>query len=413
MVRDPLYREIERRLEEGPNPDDFERCAVDLLRAVYPGLVPIPGGDDGGMDGAISNTRRGPPIPLVATTGEDVIGNLTKNLKSYIHDGGTARETVVATSKALTGRRRTNLKKRAREMGFVLRNIHEQADFVGRLYSHPAWRKELFGLTGDPPALSAFPKSPRPWPATELLGRDRDLKWLRGAKGDVVLSGQPGIGKTALLGTMATEGAGLFAVSQDIGKIADACREFDPDRVFVDDVHLDTTSARDSLLNKLLRLRRELGMTFQVMATTWPGHEIDVRRTLYLADDQVLPVKPLEPATMEEIVRGVNPRFTDELIAEILDQSEGRPGLAVTLAQWVQRGELQDLVNGRLLLREIATDLRRPDSTLDALAPFALAGTYGMTLPAAAHPLGWPGERPEGGASSRVRDRDSTGSRSW
>lgn len=390
MVRDPLYREIKRRLQEGPNPDDFERCAVDLLRAVYPGLVPIPGGDDGGMDGALSNTRGGPPIPLVVTTGEDVIGNLTTNLESYRHNGGTAREAVVATSKALTGRRRTNLKKRAREMGFVLRNTHEQADFVGRLYRHPAWRRELFGLTGDPPALSAFPKSPRPWPTRPLLGRKKESTWLRQANQDAVITGQPGVGKTALLGDLAKEGYGLFVVSREIGKIADAYRELSPPRLFVDDVHLDGVDPLDSLLGKLLRLRRDLGMTFQIMATTWPGHAIDVRRTLYLADDQVLQVKPLEQATMVEIVRGVNPRFTDELIAEILDQSEGRPGLAVTLAQWAQRGELEDLVNGQLLLREIATDLPRPDSTLDALAPFALAGTYGMTLLAAAQPLGWP-----------------------
>lgn len=390
-MKDPLYREIRGRLEEGPNPDDFERCAVELLRDVYPGLVPIHGGDDGGMDGAIANARGGPPIPLVVTTRKDVIGNLTKNLTSYRAQGGTAGEAVVVTSRALTGRRRANLAKRAGELGFVLRNIHDQAEFVGRLYRDPDSRRELFpGLTGNPPALSVFPGSPRPWPATELLGRDEELEWLRGAAGDVVLSGQPGVGKTALLGTLAREGHGLFVVSRDIGEIADACREFDPDRVFVDDVHLDPASTRDSVLSGLLRLRRELGMTFEIMATTWPGHEIDVRRALYLADDRVLRVKPLERGAVTEIVRGVNPHFIHELVGEILNQSEGRPGLAVTLAQWALRDELKDLVNGRLLLREIARDLPQPESTLDVLAPFALAGTYGMTLPAAAQPLGWP-----------------------
>ena len=405
MVKDPLYREIQRRLEEGPNPDDFERCAVDLLRTVYPGLVPIPGGDDGGMDGAIADPSGGCPIPLVATTGRNVIGNLTKNLQSYRGRGGTAGEAVVATSQALTGRRRTNLAKRAGELGFILRNIHDQADFVGRLYRDPVSRGELFpGLTGNLPALSVFPRSPRPWPATELLGRDKELEWLRGAEGDVVLSGQPGVGKTALLGTLAKEGHGLFVVSQDIGKIADACREFDPDRVFVDDVHLDATSPRDSLLDKLLRLRRELGMTFEITATTWPGHEDDVRQTHYL-DGQALRVDPLERGTMADIVRRVNPRFTDVLIGEILRQSEGRPGLAVTLAQWVQRGELTDLLNGRLLRREIAKDLPRPDSTLDALAPFALAGTYGMTLPAAARSM----ERSERDLRTALRAVSGTG----
>ena len=363
---------------------------MDLLRDVYPELVPIRGGDDGGMDGAIADPRGASPIPLVATTGRNVIGNLTKNLTSYRTQGGTAGKAVVATSQTLTGRRRANLAKRAEELGFVLRNIHDQADFVGRLYRDPASRRELFpGLTGKPPALSVFPRSPRPWPATELLGRDEELERLRRAEGDVVLSGQPGVGKTALLGTLAGEGHGLFVVSRDIGKIADACREFDPERVFVDDVHLDPASPRDSLLSELLRVRRELGMRFKIMATTWPGHEDDVRQSYYL-DGQVLRVDPLDRATMTDIVRRVNRRFTDVLIGEILNQSEGRPGLAVTLAQWALRDELEDLVNGRLLLGEIARDLPRPESTLDALAPFALAGTHGMTLPAAAQPLGWP-----------------------
>lgn len=222
MVKDPLYRAIEERLAERPDPDLFERCAVDLLRDVYPGLVPIPGGGDAGMDGAMSVPGGGHPIPLVATTGNNVIGNLTENLKSYRSSGGSAHECVLATSQALTPRKRSNLEARASELGFVLRNVHEQADFVGRLYRNPGWRKELLGLTGDPPALSAFPRSPRPWSAQQVLGRDDELAWLRRARLDVVISGQPGVGKTALLRILADEGFGLFAVSENLGQIADA-----------------------------------------------------------------------------------------------------------------------------------------------------------------------------------------------
>lgn len=389
MVKDPLYRNIAERLAEKLNPDRFERCAVDLLRDVYPGLVPIPGAGDGGMDGAIATPGGGHPIPLVATTREDVIGNLTKNLKSYGSTGGSAREAVLATSQALTPTKRSNLEKRAAELGFVLRNIHDHADFVGRLYENPAWRKDLLGLTGDPPALSALPRSPRPWPTRQLLGRDDELAWLREAQGDVVISGQPGVGKTALLGVLAQEGHGLFVVSEDLAQIADACRRLDPDWIFVDDAHLDTANPRDSMLGKLSRLRHELDMWFRIMATTWPGHEDDVRHTLYLPRDQVLRVNPLERSVMADIVHAVNPRFIDVLIGEILDQSDGRPGLAVTLAQWAQRGELGDLVNGRLLLREIRRDIPR-NRTLDALAPFALAGRYGIRLRSAAQALAWP-----------------------
>jgi hypothetical protein len=84
MIRDPFYRDIERRLGEELDPELFERCAADLLRTVYPTLVPIRGGDDGGMDDAIA--RKGSlPFPLITTRGKDVIGNLRRNLK-YDHE---------------------------------------------------------------------------------------------------------------------------------------------------------------------------------------------------------------------------------------------------------------------------------------------------------------------------------------
>ena len=319
---------------------------------------------------------------LVVTTAESVIGNLTSNLKSYRGGGGTASEAVVATSRPLTGRQRRNLEKQADEFGIALRQVHDRADFVGRLYRDPEWRRELLGLTGDPPALSAFPRSPRPWPATELLGRDEEMAWLRAAEGDVVISGQPGVGKTALLGELAKEGHGLFAVPSEIGKIADAYRELDPDRVFVDDAHLDAVGARDSLLSKLLRLRQELGVSSQIIVTTWPGHEIDIRHSL--ADSRVLRINPLERSAVASIVRRVNRGFADMLIGEIIDQSEGRPGLAVTLAQWARRGVLKDLVNGRLLLSEMKNDLHPSSITLDCLATFALGGRSGMALAGAA-----------------------------
>src|SRR5690606_8197234 len=41
MVRDPLYRAIEERLGTNLDPELFERCAVELLRPVYPGLSPV------------------------------------------------------------------------------------------------------------------------------------------------------------------------------------------------------------------------------------------------------------------------------------------------------------------------------------------------------------------------------------
>ncbi|HEX8395673.1 MAG TPA: hypothetical protein VF665_25195, partial [Longimicrobium sp.] len=67
MIRDPFYREIVARLNDSDNrldPELFERCAADLLRGLYPGLVPVRGGTDAGMDGAVADGG-GLPFPLV------------------------------------------------------------------------------------------------------------------------------------------------------------------------------------------------------------------------------------------------------------------------------------------------------------------------------------------------------------
>ena len=119
-MTDPFYRQIVAALEAKDfDPLVFQRCMGDLLRDTFPGLVPIVGGSDAGMDGAIADGQ-GEPYPLVCTTGEDVIGNLTENLDSHLKEGSPRRRVVLATSQALSPTRRRNLTARAREKGFTL-----------------------------------------------------------------------------------------------------------------------------------------------------------------------------------------------------------------------------------------------------------------------------------------------------
>ncbi|MFC1958352.1 hypothetical protein ACFLV6_00295 [Chloroflexota bacterium] len=129
MIRDPFYQDIITRLTGKLDPELFEQCAADLLRDTYPGLVPIRGGNDAGMDGAVADMA-GVAFPLVSTTQEDVIGNLTQSLKSYVKDGGLRRKVILATSQSLTPKRRRNLESRASELGFELTNVHSQEAFA-------------------------------------------------------------------------------------------------------------------------------------------------------------------------------------------------------------------------------------------------------------------------------------------
>src|SRR5687768_15938039 len=129
MTRDPFYKDIIDGLNGRLDPDIFERCAGALLRTIYPTIVPIRGGCDSGMDGAIADGQ-GLAFPLVCTTQRSVITNLTKSLESYIADGGQRRNVVLATSQELTPRRRKNLEKAAGRLGFTLVQVHSQASIA-------------------------------------------------------------------------------------------------------------------------------------------------------------------------------------------------------------------------------------------------------------------------------------------
>ncbi len=136
MKQDAFYLSIVDGLSRNLDPDLFEACVTDILRTEYPTLVPIPGGTDAGQDGAIADGL-GVPFPLVVTTEKDVIGNLTKSLKSYLKDGGRRRKAVLATSQALSPRRRRNLESRAEELGFELVQTYTREAIAIRLYLSP------------------------------------------------------------------------------------------------------------------------------------------------------------------------------------------------------------------------------------------------------------------------------------
>lgn len=384
MLRDPLYRAIEKRLsEERLDPELFERCAADLLGTEYAGLAPVRGGGDAGMDGSIPSADSA-PVPLVCTTGKDVIANLTRSLHSYMKHGGGSRSVVLATSQSLSPTRRRNLENRARELGFTLLNIHAQDDFVNRLYRSAEWRLELLGLTGDPPALSALPRSQRPFASQPLLGREPELEWIRTQGGDCLLVGQPGAGKTAVLSTLALIGEGLFVITDELGRVADAVRTQVPNRIFVDDAH-----RRQDLLLELRTLREEIGAAFRIVATCWPGEREALQRSMGLPVEAVRDLPLLPRKVMADIVRATGITGPDLLIAEILNQAQGRPGLAVTLSLLSLQQGTADLATGQFLYHDIVRDLRGlvGEKVVPVLAAFAVGGRAGMQMATVAQAL--------------------------
>jgi len=196
--------------------------------------VLLPGGDDHGLDGISGDGEWG----LVATTG-DGLSNLRKNLKRHLETDGATRRILFATPRKLSNAQRRNLVAAASNLGFDLTpgQVYEQKAFTERLYRDSAWRKQLLGIPGAPPALSEYPTSLRPTIDIPLVGRESELSRLTSATGDILLVGEPGTGKTFLTQALVSEGQALFVVDFDRERLTDAIRDLSPQRIIIEDVH--------------------------------------------------------------------------------------------------------------------------------------------------------------------------------
>lgn len=383
MIRDPFYKQILEALDSSLDEDCFELCANSLLKKEMPTLVPIRGGTDGGMDGATAADGSF----LIATTGADVIRNLTSSLKSYLKDGGSRRTCVLATTQEVSKRRRTNLENRANQLGFSLLQIYSREAIAERLYYSPRWCKELLGLAGRPSALTLIPLSDRPVLDYTLVGRDDDVRWLRTTSGDRLLTGPPGCGKTFALRHLALKGWGLFLADENVEAIANAIREQKPKVIIIDDAHF-----RPEILTRLRQLRDELFAKFDIVATSWTGDSDVVADALLIGISQRHELPLLTRDEIVQVIEHAGLGGPRELIREIVDQSEGRPGLAVTLTFLSLHGGAEEVFYGDALKRSLVATLRRlvGDRVVEILASFALGGDQGVAMESVAQHLGIP-----------------------
>ena len=385
VILDPHHRAIVARLNGDLDPATFEACAADLLRSEWPGLVPVNGGHDDGFDGAVADSSHHAPFPLVTTTGNDLRGNVRRNLHQARRRNSKVDRALFATSKRVTQQTRRKLEEAARETGVTLLQIYDQDWFALRLYRESVWCKRLLQVIGRPHALSPFPITTRPVLGDQVLGREREMRWLLARRGDCLLSGAPGSGKTFLLRALVLQGQGLFMVDDDREQVANDLRELSPRAVIIDDAHVDPGK-----VERFVQLRREVGSDVRVIATSWPGSAVAVQAALQIPRAEVLDLDLIDADTMIEIIKSTGIGGPDELLFCIRQQAAGRPGLAATLAHLCLAGDVKDVVSGEALLDQLAVQL---DGLIDTeaqrlLAPFALGGASGARPERVAHCFG-------------------------
>lgn len=382
IAKDPFHQQVLDALGRHLDHQVFEACMADLLRNVFPGLVPVPGGNDAGMDGAVADGK-GEPYPLVCTTREDVAGNLKDNLEAFLERGLSSRKVALATSRDLTPPKTRALFRLARQKGFELLQVFERSALAFELYRNTAWCKRLLGLTGAPSALSVVPLSRRRQVDIELRGRGEDADWLRCTPGDRVVLGLPGSGKTSLFSSLIRRGwPALFLVSDDDAAIANAVRDQEPGVVIVDDAHV----APERLV-RLRRLRAEIQGEFEIVAAAWPGARTEVIEAMGgLPESRIHNLGLLPRTQILEIFHDLDVRPRDEILRDLVSEAGNKPGLAVTIALLWRQGEWQKILDGTVLSRTLLSLFKEltGDEVADVLAAFSLGGRRGMSLEAVA-----------------------------
>jgi hypothetical protein len=231
------------------------------------------------------------------------------------------------------------------------------------------------------PVLSSIPINYRDLADVPLLSRDDELAMLRQINGDLIISGQPGSGKTFLLYHLSKEWSAKFLVSHDEGDIFSYLRFSSPPVIIVDDAY-DWLE----ILSRLIHFRMETGKSFRIIAVCWPFEEPDLTSIMRLSSKSIyrlslLPAKAIVQLIKSRFEAAGYDNIATWLIREIREQAAGRPGLALRLVDLLlEDGSLKALKEGQAHFELIDRAFRHIEGvdTRLTLAAFAVGGKTGM-----------------------------------
>lgn len=374
MSRLDLLERIDRRLSDMRariSPHEFEDCATSILTSLYPGLVPIVGGTDYGIDAEIT-TLDLRPIGLIITSSRTLDGaqaSLRSSLTSIKQHGLPVRHVMVANLAEMNRRRRSSMGRIAEGLGFELVQVFDRAFFANQFREHPDWRLKILGIAGGAFCLSREPRGGRP--DDRLLpsvGRDELLEELMGAEQDAVLCGVPGSGKSHVAARV--PGVLFLEDSPAAERLLDDLIAASPEVVVVDDV-----GGRLDELDRLIYARRTENIDFRIVVTCWP-HQLDAV-TDHLPEAQRFDVGLLTREEMGVLLRARGITRLSVLV-QILAQAQGRPAWALNLADLLVRGgDWKSLWTGTAVRTQITGYLRRSGASpiaIELLAAIALLG---------------------------------------
>ena len=236
-------------------------------------------------------------------------------------------------------------------------------------------------ILGIESALSKYPKTKRPHLDLPIIGREEEWQWLidkHTDKEDCLLVGQPGSGKTFLARRLVTEFAGYFVVGFDRQQILRELTVKKPRVLIVDDAH-----RTQGLIADLMQMRDGGTFEFTIVATCWPTFRPKLSVAMRLTSQGYKELPLLTRVEIKRLLKNLELEGPPWLIKEFIDQSEGKPGLAVTLVDAYRRGAHDDVFSGSKLADSIIHDYLDGPNTernaKDILAALSLGGDSGMS----------------------------------